>query len=210
MLTRCTGVSCREYVTDPGVCDICWRYRFVLLTDLPALWKQAHGLLPRTATRTEMVSGGAGPTSQPPIRMSVYHAMESTLGVVERWANRIRERLGWKPFPTRAMVRSAWLFQVCVTTLRDQDWTLVAEPTATQYYRDLYVMRRRLVAVTMTRRQDMERLNIVCPECDRMTITTRNYGDDVACLTCAAQWGQAAFHSRITGELAPLSDHPTG
>lgn len=194
--TVCPGVACTTQMEMPDMlCDVCWSYRATLLGHLPWLWNVARDSLQPGQTNGPLVSGGAGPASKAPLRMSVLDAMEAALLVAETWASVVLVKLDVDQLPARSQVRTQWLWEAAVSVLVNHDSELSGSWLMATYYNALYKVRRRLALVTGAVKDGVVRLTDACPSCGRMSVVVRNRGDHIVCLTCSGTWGQAAYQA---------------
>jgi hypothetical protein len=190
----CCGANCNEQVEEPQqVCATCWGHRPFLRDALPGLWVRAHTLLPPGAAPIDVARMGQPSGSAPPLRMSVYAAIEMTLVGVTGWAAIIRQREGHEPLPGLATVRASFMFAKAHESLELWDHTLVGSVLGTSYYAGLYEMHRGLLQVCGEARDT--RAKAACPNdsCRRLTIASMEGGDYFACLSCGSRWSQAQF-----------------
>lgn len=197
----CPGTNCSEVTLDEGqLCEACWYFRHHIHGGLAALWPMAHDYLRPAPTRLGgRVSGGAGPSSRPPLNSLVLDTIESTLAVVVSWASLVRTRAGLSTLPGLGTARPFWMFAHAIPSLRANDHLLIGRE-AVDYYGDLYRVYRLLVRLVHQEMRETERIDVICPACSRFTVVSRDYGDCVACLTCGSSWGQAAWHAQLAGK----------
>lgn len=194
----CPAINCEGWTEERGaVCAVCWDYRPVIHGSLIHLWHLAHEFLPAPVSHVERVSGGMGPTSKAPLNSRALDAIESTLAVVVGWASIVRTQAGLDELPGLGTARPDWLFDQAVPTLMYHDGVL-GNGQAVTYYNDLFRCKQILVRVTHMEQQETERIEIACPDCGRMSVVARGFGEYVACLTCCATWGQSAWHAKLT------------
>jgi ribosomal protein S27AE len=194
----CPGAHCTQFTAQiDELCEDCWAFRTVLHQRIGAYWLSVHANLVPSARHGQRVTGGAGPASRPPWNQSAFTAVETTLAVVVGWASRIRERAGMTPLPGLSMARTSYLFEQAMPVLSQGDDTLNATEKI-EYYDDLYRVSRSLVLVAQDEVRESEHVAVACPECGRMTVIARDFGDRMYCLTCTSEWGQAAWHARLS------------
>lgn len=181
MSYRCAGPFCLADTEDADrLCDICWDYRLVILDRLPNLVIAAHEYLPPTARATERISGGAGPGSRPPLRMSILGTINAVPTTLARWA----ALFGGKGSTVEELA------QACMAT----DHVVTGKATAVDYFLELWELHHELNAITHTTSESERITDSPCPECGRLAVIARRHAAYMCCLQCGGMWCESVWH----------------
>lgn len=191
----CPGRECLNDVDHRDqLCPDCWCFRVVIWSRLPMLWVNARALLPPGAAKAldGVMIGATEPRD--PINLKILDAVESTIDVLTGWVRvlALREGESVGPIPTNGWGRLTWARE----QLQRLERTVEGELLGIDYYNCLHKWYRYLVILAGDARP-YQHIDTPCPECDRVTVISRNGHQWFHCLTCEKRWGEAGFRAAV-------------
>jgi hypothetical protein len=185
-------------VTDT-LCVDCYEYLHVQLVELPALWGRAQIMLPKIngAAGERVSTSGMG--SSPPLRVGIFDVVQHSAGMVESWVHTLRIRSGDASRVDPGVLAGSRYLDVARLDL-------IGSPLLIAFYNDMFGIHRSLVRVAGSD-PEVLRLTEPCPTCSNVALVKKRNDDYVRCLTCSAQWGQAAYLGLLRRASLPRPVH---